>query len=187
MYDKSQITGLILAGGAGRRAGGVDKGLAPWNGKPLVARVLQRIRPQVGNVILCCNRNIESYRAMVPTVICDLRPDYQGPLAGLESAGTHIDTEFLLLTPCDTPTLPLDLAERLLLPLLQEPELDICYAHCPERDHYLSAMLRTRCLASLPAYLDSGQRRVRDWYHQHTAQAVAFPDEEAFANINQPG
>ena len=83
MIATEDITGLILAGGAGRRVEGRDKGLIDWQGKPLVQHVALRLRPQVGQLIISCNRNIETYRELADKTVTDSRRDFQGPLAGL--------------------------------------------------------------------------------------------------------
>ena len=54
------ITGIVLAGGKGRRMGGVDKGLVSFLGKPLVAHVIERLNPQVDEIFINPNREIES-------------------------------------------------------------------------------------------------------------------------------
>jgi len=41
------VTGLVLAGGMGRRMGGVDKGLVLLDGRPMVAHVIERLTKQV--------------------------------------------------------------------------------------------------------------------------------------------
>lgn len=188
MTDKQQVTGLILAGGAGRRVQGRDKGLIEWHGKPLVEHLLQRIKPQVDTLLISCNRNIEQYQAYGFNLVVDHQPDYQGPLAGIEAAIKHIDSDFLLITACDMPLLPEDLVERLLSPLLQSrnPTLDVSIAHDGVREQYLCAMLRRSCLNSLSGYLASGQRAVRHWYALQQIVNVDFSDKtKAFGNYNQ--
>ena len=99
MSDPSKIiTGLILAGGKGTRAGGEDKGLIQWRGRPLAAQVAERIAPQVSRLMLSCNRNADIYRTIVSETVSDQRANYQGPLAGIESAASHLQTEYLLVT-----------------------------------------------------------------------------------------
>lgn len=181
------ITGLVLAGGAGRRAGNRDKGTIPWQGEPLIAHVCERLQPQVRNIVISCNRNRDFYQRYAPTTRADLRSDYQGPLAGLEAAQPHIDTEFLLVVPCDMPQLPAELARVLIRPLLESEKVSISFARAQGDNHYLCALLRTSCLSSLTAYLDKGGRAVRHWYAECGALAVdvdACP--EAFLNLNQP-
>ena len=180
-------TGLILAGGAGRRVGGRDKGLLLWRGRPLVEHVIQRLAPQVDKLLISCNRNEAFYRGLAAVTVTDTRRDFQGPMAGLEAAIPFVDTEFVVLTACDTPQLPVDLVARLLQPLSRAgASADISYAHDGEREQYLCAALRRSCLEDLGAYLDEGQRTVRHWYRRHRCCVVDFPDQhEHFCNFNR--
>jgi molybdopterin-guanine dinucleotide biosynthesis protein A len=187
MHSTPDICGLILAGGAGRRVGGRDKGLIDWQGKPLVTHVIQRLAPQVEQLLVSCNRNTDTYRAFNLSLVGDHRSEFQGPLAGIEAVGELIETEFLLIAPCDTPCLPTDLAARLLHPMLSTggDQLDVSYAHDGEREQYLCAILRKRILGGAGAYLDSGQRSVRGWYAQLQTAPVDFSDQStAFENFN---
>ena len=63
MIDRSQITGLVLAGGRGSRMGGVDKGLQLHDGMPLALHALLRLAPQVGAMMINANRNLDAYAA----------------------------------------------------------------------------------------------------------------------------
>jgi len=183
---RGDITGLILAGGAGRRAGGIDKGLAPWRGQPLVAHVVRRLRPEVGRLLISCNRNAAAYAALADGTIADSRAGFQGPLAGLEAAGGAVQTPFIVVTPCDTPLLPRDLVPRLLEPL-EAMGVDIAWAHDGDRAHYLCAALRSGCLADLADWLDQGHRAVRHWFRNYRCAKVDFSDQpRAFRNINRP-
>ena len=60
--QRERITGLILAGGQGSRMGGLDKGLQPLQGRPLVEHAIERLRPQVGALAISANRNVDVYR-----------------------------------------------------------------------------------------------------------------------------
>lgn len=187
MYSQQDVTGLILAGGAGRRVSGRDKGLIEWHGKALVAHVIQRLQGQVGQLLISCNRNADIYSAFGLQLVSDQREDFQGPLAGIESAAVLVNTRFLVVVPCDTPALPGDLVDRLLAPLQDSSghSADISFVHDGEREQYLCAALHSKVLASLSAYLDSGQRAVRHWYAQHRVTAVDFSDQQrAFENQN---
>jgi len=180
------ITGLILAGGAGRRVGGRDKGLIPWAGKPLAQQVVERIGPQVDSVIISCNRNSDLYRQFTTRTVCDTRPGYPGPLAGIEAAHPYVDTDLLLVVNCDMPLLPAGLARRLAGKLRESSRrVEICYAHDGLYAHYLCAVLHRDCLASVTGFLDNGGRAVRAWYKTRKALAVDFSDQRnAVANLN---
>ena len=77
----SAVTGLVLAGGQGSRMGGVDKGLQPFRGKSMVAHVIERLAPQVGEILINANRNVEAYQAFGHRVVPDSISGFAGPLA----------------------------------------------------------------------------------------------------------
>jgi molybdopterin-guanine dinucleotide biosynthesis protein A len=188
MTSRPDLTGLILAGGAGRRAGGRDKGLVVSNGKPLVEHVYERLAPQVGDIIISCNRNISHYKALSTTTVTDSRAGYQGPLAGIEAALPHIRTDLFIVVPCDSPQLPTDLVARLAKPFMEAggEKLDVSFAHDGKRAQYLSAAIRRRCLPALSQFLDQGHRAVRDWYQSMATVSVDFSDQcDAFSNLNE--
>jgi molybdenum cofactor guanylyltransferase len=190
ILDRNKLTAVILAGGRGSRVDGVDKGLIHWNGKPLIQHVCDRIGPQVQSTLISCNRNALEYEKYADRVITDLRPGYLGPLAGLESASHHVNTEFVLVVCCDTPRVPSDLAEKLAQPLQNDDMTapEISFAHDSERGHYLCSVVRARTLTTLSSYLDNNGRSVRGWHEQHRVISVDFSNQAAaFNNFNDWG
>ena len=188
MKQKLNVTGLILAGGAGRRVGDRDKGLISWHGKPLVAHVSNCLKPQVSELLISCNRNFSRYEEFSTQTVADNREEFQGPLAGLEAASPFISHDFLVVVSCDTPHLPKDLVSRLIAPLSgstsDAPE--ISYAHDGVRAQYLCAAMRRDCLTHVTHYLNEGHRAVRDWYKTRHAVTVDFSDcESSFRNYNR--
>jgi molybdopterin-guanine dinucleotide biosynthesis protein A len=180
------ITAVILAAGAGRRMGGEDKGLLPFAGKPLIAHVLQRLRPQCRHVLLNVNRNQDAYAAFGSPLIEDTLPGRLGPLAGLLSAMEHSDSEFVLSAPCDTPRLPADLVARLYASL-QQSGADICTVDDGERLHPVILLARRSLRENLRHYLLGGGRKVHDWFYSNRHCLSDFSDQpEAFININTP-
>ncbi|OYW29465.1 MAG: molybdenum cofactor guanylyltransferase MobA, partial [Methyloversatilis sp. 12-65-5] len=79
------ITGLVLAGGLGRRMGGIDKGLQDFRGRPMASHVIERLAPQVDALLVNANQNSERYAAFAHPVIPDAIGGYAGPLAGLHA------------------------------------------------------------------------------------------------------
>ena len=113
MSATNTVTGVVLAGGQGRRMGGVDKGLKILRGKPMVEWVIERIAPQVHEVLINANQNLERYAAFGHRVIPDEIAGYAGPLAGLHRGLTEAANELVATVPCDSPFLPRDLVARL--------------------------------------------------------------------------
>ena len=110
--DREDITAVILAGGQGRRMGGQDKGLIEFDGKPLVAILVEQLSQQTVKIVINANRNHERYQQFGYPVITDALEDYQGPLAGFASAMAAVDSQFILTLPCDGPLLSDDYVAR---------------------------------------------------------------------------
>src|SRR5215831_12523728 len=109
----AEVTGVVLAGGQGSRMGGVDKGLQPFRGKPMVEHVVARFAPQVDELLINANRNLDAYARLGHRVIADEIEGFAGPLAGFERGLAHAKGALVVTAPCDSPFLPLDLVARL--------------------------------------------------------------------------
>lgn len=181
---QQQIYGVILAGGQGRRMGGVDKGLVPLHGRPMVAWVIERLHPQVGELVINANQNLDRYRELGPVVYPDEIGGYIGPLAGLHAALRRTALPMVVTAPCDSPFLPTDLVARLHAALL-ENNADLAVACAQDRRHPVFSLCRHSVLPVLEAYLASGGRKMDGWYAPLTHVDVSFDDQpDAFRNIN---
>jgi molybdenum cofactor guanylyltransferase len=184
--DSSNITGVILAGGKGRRMGGQDKGLLPLNGKPLIEYVVQALSQQVSSLLINANRNTERYARYGYPVIDDELSGYQGPLAGFAAALEAIETDYIVTLPCDAPVVPPDLVERLGAALVQK-DADIAVAHDGVRMQPVYALIPRLLRASLLEFLDTGERKIDRWYARHRVALADFSDApDAFRNLNTP-
>lgn len=180
------VTGIVLAGGMGRRMGGMNKGLLPFQGKPMVAHVLERLRPQVAEILVNANREIDAYAQFGFPVIPDAIGGYAGPLAGLHCGLSAAHYPLAVTVPCDSPFLPLDLVERLHA-ALQQNDADLAVARTGDQPHPVFCLCRTSVLPNLTQFLAGGGRKIDAWYANLNTVEVAFDDEaEAFANINTP-
>jgi molybdopterin-guanine dinucleotide biosynthesis protein A len=182
---RNQITGLILAGGMGRRMGNADKGLQHFDGRPLVEWVMERLQPQVGALMINANRNLDRYRGYGHPLVPDRLTDFPGPLAGLHAGLAACAMPLLVTAPCDSPYLPTDLVARLHSALLQSNAMAAA-ARCDGKLQPVFLLVRRDMLASLDRYLASGERKMQNWLTAIGAVAVDFPDPHAFDNINTP-
>ena len=258
---RSAITGLILAGGQGSRMGGVDKGLEPLQGRPLVEHAIARLAPQVGALMISANRNTDRYaqygfpivgdgnglapgltsghtsgvtRLTIPgqsypasaserTSVAEPPPrpgsapfsatppasaspsatasppptetptdalpvTFNGPLAGIASGLASIDSEWMLVVPCDAPLFPEDLAQRL-AEAIEISTADLAFATTIEPDgtrltHPVFALIPRRLASSAAHELALGSRKLGAWYVRHNAVQVSFRDSRAFYNAN---
>lgn len=180
-----QVTAVILAGGRGMRMGGLDKGLLDYQGKTMVAHVLERIKPQVSQVIINANRNLQTYQQLGLPVATDNNSLFDGPLAGFQAGLKYTETDWLLTVPCDSPHLPLDLCEQLSQAVNHSNAL-MAIARSASGDHPVFCLFHRSLSADLDAFLIDGQRRVSSWQARHIPVFVDFEDEQAFTNINHP-
>ena len=184
MLTADTITAVILAGGQGSRMGGADKGLLTLWGKPLVAHLIERLTPQVGQLLINANRHSEQYQKWAP-VFPDNLDHFPGPLAGFEAGLSAATTDWVLVVPCDSPLLPLDLVERLSAAISSPQQIGV--VHDGEQLHAATALLHRSLLPSLQRYLARGDRKLRLWFAEHELVAVDFSDQaSAFINLNTP-
>jgi molybdopterin-guanine dinucleotide biosynthesis protein A len=166
-----------------------DKGLVELNGEPMVAHVVRRLAPQVGRVIISANRHLDRY-AQYGQVVADGEPElgaFQGPLvgiaAGLTAAAAEHD-DWLVVTPCDTPFLPDDLAARLIA-AAASADAPLAHAVAGGQQHSACMALRTTLLPALLEYLRAGDRKVGLWQARMGGVEARFDDTpDAFMNVN---
>jgi len=181
---RSDVTGVVLAGGRGRRMGGVDKGLVELQGRALVAWVIERLAPQVGALIVNANQNVERYAAFGHPVVSDAVSGFAGPLAGLHAALAAARTAWVATAPCDSPFLPHDLVARLWRGAV-DAQATLAVARTFDHPHPVFALVRRDVGPHLGAFLQAGGRKIDAWYATLATVEVAFDDEaDAFRNIN---
>lgn len=174
------LTGLILAGGQGSRMGGRDKGLVDYKGRPLIDHVIQRLAPQVDELLISANRNLAEYAHRGYPVITDTLPDFQGPLAGVLAGLQRANHEWVLTVPCDMPHLPTDLVSRLEDAAQGNP---IVVATDGSRSQPALMLIQVGLADKLAAYLQSGSRSVHGFQETIGCVTVAF-DAQGMSNIN---
>ncbi|XKE47185.1 molybdenum cofactor guanylyltransferase [Halomonas organivorans] len=182
MIDRDALTGLVLAGGQGRRMGGRDKGLETFAGRPLACHALAPLQGRVAEVLINANRHLDAYAALADRVIPDAEAGYQGPLMGIYSGLRAATTDWVVVVPCDSPALPGDLVARL---IAGRGEAEIAVAHDGERLHPVVALIRRQLVDDLGRALAEGERKIDRWYARHDWRAVDMSDcPAAFANLN---
>ena len=176
----------MLAGGLASRMGGRDKGLQPFRGRVLIEWVLERLAPQVGELIISANRNLADYERLGFRVVSDDSPAGRGPLAGMLAGMRAARHAWLLTVPCDAPYLPHDLALRL-GNALDERGGPCAVAHVVGRMEPVFSLSSTALAAQLESFLASGGRAVQAWQRSIGAIEVAFDQAAAsFAPLNTP-
>lgn len=164
--------------------GGVDKGLKLLGGKPMARWAIERLKPQVDEILINANQNLDEYRAFGHAVIPDAIGGFAGPLAGLHRGLSEARHDLVATVPCDSPFLPLDLVARL-LGALEAHDAELAVARTGDQPHPVFCLCRRSVLPGLSAFLEQGGRKIDAWYAALKVVEVAFDDEpDAFSNIN---
>ncbi|MBT1446129.1 molybdenum cofactor guanylyltransferase [Shewanella sp. JM162201] len=181
-----RIDAVILAGGQARRMGGQDKGLVELIGKPMIEHAIDRIRPQVKEILINANRNQSRYALYSDTVFGDDDSGFLGPLAGMVAAMGKTQADLLLVVPCDCPCLPTDLVPRLKA-AMDAADADVAVASDGEYEQPVVMLLKPSLRDSMKAFLDAGERKIDFWYAKHKVAVESFADQpNAFVNVNTP-
>ncbi len=179
MLKPDSVSGIILAGGEGRRLGGQDKGWLTLKGQPMIRRVLERLAPQVSGVMISANRNLERYRQLGYPVITD-HDAFQGPLGGIASCLHHLPTEYGLVVPVDAPWIPANLLQRLATGMPAR----LILGHDDTRLQPLFGLYHRALAQSIDEFLARGDRKLTLWCQQQSPKIVTISDTEAFTNLN---
>ncbi len=159
-----------------------DKGLILLRNKPLISHVIDRVRPQVDELVISCNRNTEHYEQFGFPIVTDETSDYQGPLMGVLSAGKKISASYSFIVPCDMPYIPLDVVATMADAIGNH---EVATATVNKSLEPLITLVKTDLIGSIDTYIESGARSVRGWLDTLNGTTVSmdrYPD--AFKNIN---
>lgn len=171
--QRRQIAGVILAGGLARRMGGGDKSLLELDGQPMLARVVARLKPQVGTLALNANGDPARFAHYRLPVIADATQRRDGPLAGILAglawAAAQPGVRALVTVSCDTPFLPLDLVPR-----LAAEGAVVSVAASGGRLHPTAALWPLQIAPQLAAALAEGRRKAMAFVEAAGARPVSF-------------
>ena len=188
----TQVAGVLLAGGLARRMGGGDKCLRPLAGETLLARVIARVAPQVGPLILNANGDPARFASFGLPVVADVVEGYAGPLAGIltaldwaaENAPHH---PLVASFATDAPFLPRDMVE-VMVEARDLAGADLACAVSGGRTHPVFGLWPVELRADLrQALVEQGERKIDRWTASHRLVEVVFPCDpvDHFFNANR--
>lgn len=187
MSARTVIAGAILAGGQSRRMG-KDKAFLDLAGMPMMERAIERLRPQVTQLVLNVHGETQALGKYGLPVVTDTTSDHQGPLAGILACLRWAETEgfpWLATAAVDTPFFPKDLVQRLETVLRDKT---MATASSGGRLHPVFGLWKTELAPALEREIGKGLRSVNQWVALHTPGIAQWPTElyDPFFNINEP-
>ena len=178
--DKTSISCIILAGGEGKRFDRQDKGLIELDNKPLIEHIIDRVRPQLDDIVISATRNENTYKKYAKKVIGDKNKNFFGPLAGVSSCINECRHEWILVIPCDTPLLPDDLVSR--LSVSGSHKLIVAKS---QQQRQLIFLMHASLKENLNEFLLRGHQKAMSWIEMQNPKVVTFSNAgNAFSNIN---
>lgn len=183
-----RIFGVILAGGTGRRMGGVDKALIRLGGARLVDLAVARLSPQVEDLALSANGPVARFADLrLPVLADDAATGSRGPLSGVLAAldwAAGAGASHVVTVAVDTPFFPCDLVPRL---CLAAEAAGMAIASSGGRGHPTFGLWPVTLAPVLRAHLrDAPSARVMGFVDLVAAARADFADDDAFANLNTP-
>ena len=190
--DSRETVGVLLAGGQSRRMGGGDKCLRPLGGKPMLAHIIERARPQVSALVINANGDPARFAAFGLPVVADTIEGFAGPLAGvltgMERAATRVpEAAWLATFATDAPFFPRDLVARLHAAVARNGA-DMAAARSDGQDHPVFGLWPVRLAADLRRAMEEGVRKVDVWTARYRLAVAEFPAQpfDPFFNANRP-
>jgi len=189
------VVGVLLAGGKSSRMGGGDKCLRELGGKPILTRIIERLQPQVSEIVINANGDPARFDAFGLPVVSDSVAGYQGPLAGVHAALEWVKTnrpgvEHIVTVATDTPFFPADLVHRF---LDAAGASAFRVAQSDMGVHPVIGLWPIGLSEPLETSLARGERKVTAWTKDHGAVPVFFSTVDVggqsidpFFNINAP-
>ena len=178
MSSTAPVVGILLAGGKSSRMGGGDKCLRPLGGRPILAHIIERLKPQVSDMIINANGEIARFAGFGLHVVEDSITGYAGPLAGVQAGLAWIkrnrpDSAYGVTVATDTPFFPADLVPRFLAELGNRPALLV--ARSAEGVHPVIGLWPVALADDIEDALKHGLHKVGGFTEQHKAHRSAFP------------
>ena len=181
MIKAADITALLLCGGKGARLGGQDKPLLSLGSDKIIDHLLTRLKPQTGEIVISCSRNVARYEAYELRIVVDEAPD-EGPLGGLQSAFKAVNTEWALTCPGDIPFLTSELVTRLSLDAERQ---GVAVPFADNERQNLCLLINRKRRNELVAFYAQGGRAVKRWLDFASIQSTDLSElGSSFFNVN---
>ena len=176
------VIGVVLAGGKSSRMGGGHKALLPLGGRPLLAHVIERLAPQVAEIVLNANDDPARFALFGLPLVPDRLADQMGPLAGIHAGlawaeANRPKSRFVITVAADTPFFPTHLVSRLCA-ATDKANPTLVVARSESGVHPVFGLWPVLLAPHLEDSLRSGARKALDFVTAHQAKEVTFPPVE---------
>ncbi|SFC43483.1 molybdenum cofactor guanylyltransferase [Algibacter lectus] len=178
MIDKTNITGIILAGGKSTRMG-TDKGFLMLNGKSFMQHSIDALKPVASKLIIVSNNT--DYDVFGLNRVND-SIENAGPLAGIYSGLKESRTDYNLVLSCDIPLINSDVLRQLISAV--ENTSEVIQIESNNRKMPLIALYSKSCKTKFERLLNSGERKLQFAVNQCSVKSISLNKNEAKFTTN---
>jgi len=183
---ENQLTGIILSGGKSSRMGTV-KGLAKFQGKPLISYAIKALEPIVDTIIIGANSEL-AYKEFGFDIVEDELKNI-GPIGGILSTLRYSKTANNIILSCDMPYVRTDLLSYL---YQNGKDYDVVVAaHGDNKLEPLCGFYSRNTIIDIEASIEEGNYKLQDFFNKVNFKALRvdsmpFYTKDLFVNINKP-
>lgn len=180
--DYPQTDLVILAGGQARRMNGINKLLQKFDDQIQLIKIHQQLKSSVSDVWVNSHRDYSIYQKMIPNIHCyqDDEKGFHGPLMGMKSAWSHVQSDYVLFVPCDVTFVPSKVMMKLHEALEQNALAEVAYVEINGKALYPFCLLKRSALNIICTHLDQNQRSLKTCFADLHAQVASLEDHALF-------
>ena len=173
---------VILAGGQARRMNGINKLLQKFDDEIQLIKIHQQLRSRVGQVWINSHRDHSIYERLIPSIryFQDDEPGFQGPLMGMKSAWSHVQSDYVLFVPCDVTYIPKKVISGLYRAMQRDPFCEVAVVEINDIALYPFCLLKRSSLPTLVQHLEQNQRSLRHCFAKMHMQKARFKNHALF-------
>ncbi|MCO8068113.1 molybdenum cofactor guanylyltransferase [Acinetobacter schindleri] len=173
---------VILAGGQARRMNGINKLLQKFDDEIQLIKIHQQLRSRVGQVWINSHRDHSIYECLIPSIryFQDDEPGFHGPLMGMKSAWSHVQSDYVLFVPCDVTYIPKKVISGLHRAMQRDLLCEVAVVEINDIALYPFCLLKRSSLPTLVQHLEQNQRSLRHCFAKMHMQMARFKNHALF-------
>ena len=173
---------VILAGGQARRMNGMNKLLQKFDDEIQLIKIHHQLKNNVSQVWVNSHRDDSIYQKIIPSLHCyqDDENGFLGPLMGMKSAWSYVQSDYVLFVPCDVTYIPLHVVAKLHQALAKNPISEVAYVVINQTALYPFCLLKRSSLPTLLDQLGQKQRSLKQCFKYLHAQVACFKNNALF-------
>jgi molybdenum cofactor guanylyltransferase len=179
-YPETEV--VILAGGQARRMNGINKLLQKFDDEIQLIKIHQQMKSRAAKVWVNSHRDHSIYKMMIPSIdyYQDDEAGFQGPLMGMKSAWSHVQSDYVLFVPCDVTYIPKKVISRLHQAMQRHPECKVAVVEINERALFPFCLMKRSSLPTLIQHLEQDQRSLKLCFSDLHVQRASFKNRALF-------